>query len=68
MGITTTELIDLLKKYEFGAISKKPREISLTVNGFFIPEPNIEVDSTGDGIAGPEICLAIYYEGEGEKE
>ena len=64
MSMTTTELIELLKSHELGAISKKPREISVSVNGVFIPEPEIFVDSTGDGICGPEICIGITSEGE----
>ena len=58
--MTTTELIELLKKYEIGGISKRPREISITINGkLFMGEPTISVNGTGDGIAGPEIDLDI---------
>ena len=49
--MTTTELIELLKKYEFGGISKRPRKISITINGkLFIGEPTISVNGTGDGL------------------
>jgi hypothetical protein len=57
--ITTTELIKLLQDNELGGISHKPRKISLTVNGRFLPEPQITLSSTGDGIAGPEIALDV---------
>ena len=58
--MTTTELIELLKKYEFGGISNRPRKISITINDkLFIGEPTISVNGTGDGIAGAEIDLGI---------
>ena len=58
--MTTTELIELLKKYEIGGISKRPREISITINGkLFIGNPTISVSGTGDGICGSEIDLDI---------
>ena len=58
--MTTTELIELLKKYEIGGISKRPRKISITINGkLFMGEPTISVNGTGDGIAGAEIDLDI---------
>lgn len=58
--MTTTELIELLKKNEIGAISKKPREISVTINGkLFMGNPTISISGTGDGICGPEIDLDI---------
>lgn len=58
--MTTTELIELLKKYEIGGISKRSREISITINGkLFMENPIISVSGTGDGIVGPEIYLDI---------
>lgn len=57
--MTTTELIKLLKKYEFGGVSGRPREISFSINEEFIASPNIVVESTGDGIAGAELDLRI---------
>lgn len=58
--MTTTELIELLKQYEIGGISKRPREISITINGkLYMINPTISVSGTGDGIAGPEIDLDI---------
>jgi len=58
--MTTTELIELLKKDEKGGATGKSREISLIIPTIgLLVDPNIEVDSTGDGIAGAEICLLI---------
>ena len=58
--MTTTELIELLKGYEIGWISRRPREISITINGkLYMVNPTITVSGTGDGIAGPEIDLDI---------
>lgn len=63
--MTTTELIHLLQAYEHGGIRRKPREISMQINdSLFIPEFSIKNVDTGDGIAGPEICLNIVYEEE----
>lgn len=59
--MTTTELIKLLQKVEFGA-SGRPREVSFKVPSkfkTFIPEPEIIIDGTGDGIAGAEITLKL---------
>lgn len=57
--MTTTDLIKLLQEYELGGISKRPREITLTVNGRYMPNPIITLSSTGDGICEPEISLDI---------
>lgn len=57
--MTTTELIKLLQDNEKGGITHRSREISLTVNGRYLPEPQITLSSTGDGIAGPEIDLDV---------
>lgn len=57
--MTTTELIKLLQDNEIGGISHRPRKISLTVNGRYLPEPQITISSTGDGILGPEIDLDV---------
>lgn len=59
--MTTTELIELLKRVEFGA-SGRPRKISFIIESdeeFYIDEPEITKDSTGDGIAGAELTLRI---------
>lgn len=60
--MTTTELIKILQDNEKGGISHKPRNISLNINGRCMPNPQISLSSTGDGICGPEIDLDI--EGE----
>lgn len=57
--ITTTELIKLLQDNEKGGISHRPRQISLTVNGRYLPDPQITLSSTGDGICGPEIDFDV---------
>ena len=60
--MTTTELIKILQDNEMGAISLKPREISLTINGRYMPNPQITLSSTGDGICGAEIDLDVFGE------
>lgn len=57
--MTTTELIKILQDNEKGAISHKSREISLTINGRYMINPQIKVSGTGDGICGAEIDLDI---------
>lgn len=59
--MTTTELIRLLKRIEFGA-SGRPREISITTDDSFYPSPDISIFATGDGIAGAELCLSVTGE------
>jgi len=59
--MTTTDMISLLERYEFGR-SGRPREISLSIAGDderFIFNPNIMLSSTGGGISGAEICLLV---------
>ncbi len=58
--MTTTELIELLKRVEFSA-SNRPREVSFSLpeDGVFISKPEITISSTGDGIAGAELTLEI---------
>ena len=68
--MNTTELIELLQEHEFGA-SGRPREISFATLGGYHAEPDISLNSTGDGIAGAEICLSLtsgklYKESEEE--
>ncbi len=63
--MTTSELIKMLQEHEKGGISHKPRNISLSINGKYMPNPVITVSSTGDGICGPELDLDVdgnYYE------
>lgn len=56
--MNTTKLIELLRKVEFGA-SGRPREISFVSDDFHYTDPVIEIDSTGDGIAGAELTLKL---------
>lgn len=56
--MTTTDLMNLLKDIEFGA-SGRSREISFEVSEEYISEPIITISSTGDGIAGAQLCLQI---------
>lgn len=60
--MTTTEFIKILQDNEKGGISHKSRQISLTVNGKYLPNPQITLSSTGDGIAGPEIDFDVNGE------
>lgn len=48
--MTTTELIALLKKNEFGGATGRPREISFRFRDMLIADPDIEVVGTGDGL------------------
>lgn len=57
--MTTTELIKILQDNEKGGISHKPRNISLCINGQYMPNARISLSSTGDGVCGPEIDLDI---------
>jgi hypothetical protein len=56
--MNTTEAIQLLKRIERGG-SGRSREISFKIDDEFIYEPDITIDSTGDGICGAEVCLKI---------
>ena len=58
--MTTTDLIELLKKVEHGA-SGRPRELSVYVDDKrkMVPYKKVKVFSTGDGIAGAELSLII---------
>lgn len=59
--MTTTELIKLLRTVEHGA-SGRSREISFIVQDIesvFYSDPTIEINSTGDGCAGAELCLKL---------
>lgn len=57
--MTTTELIKLLQKHEKSAATGRSREVDFMVNGEYLLETNIIVDSTGDGIRGAFICLRL---------
>ncbi len=74
--MTTTELIDLLKKYEHGGASGRPREVMICV-GDEIYDSNITGISTGDGLfaelfleidAHPERKTGRWIETEGLDE
>lgn len=59
--MTTTELIEMIKQYEFGGATGRPRKVSFCIGNEFLPEPSIVVDSTGDGMFS-EICLRVIRE------
>lgn len=49
--MTTTELIELLRKHEKGGATGRSRTVDFHINGIgLLAEPNIEVSSTGDGL------------------
>jgi hypothetical protein len=62
--MTTTELIELLQKYEFGA-SGRSREIKIykrknkNIIKVLLEKDKLELYSTGDGVCGSEISLII---------
>lgn len=72
--MTTTELIELLKKHEKGGATGRSRMIDFEIPGYgLLAGPEIIVSSTGDGIAGAEITLelsggTLYADEEGERE
>ena len=61
--MNTTELIELLKSVEFGA-SGRPREISIRLDseGIFLPDPEFNITSTGEGTAGAGLTLELIGE------
>jgi hypothetical protein len=59
--MTTTELIILLNKLEYGA-SGRAREITFYNKKGKKLGCNVKLISTGDGCAGAEIDLMIYKE------
>lgn len=56
--MTTTALINLLKKYEFGAITGRPRKVYLEIEDEIIDTDEISVGGTGDGLFS-ELFLSI---------
>lgn len=48
--MTTTELIDLLKKNERGGASGKSRDISFSIGGFECGYSDVKVSGSGDGL------------------
>lgn len=62
--MTTTELIKLLKKCEFGA-SGRAREVSFMIGTVFHATPEITFYGSGDGCAGAE--LSLFFEAKKRK-
>lgn len=62
--MTTTELIELLQKHEYGA-SGRPREITIYrskkkgIQKVLDESEILVIDGTGDGIAGAELSLMV---------
>jgi hypothetical protein len=56
--MTTTKLIALLQKIEYGA-SGRSREISFTIGDLYISDAEVQLISTGDGCCGAEVDLEI---------
>lgn len=63
--MTTTELIELLKRYEHGGASGKPRNVMVCINEK-IYDINIKGIDTGDGLI-PELYLDIEAEKDESK-
>lgn len=56
--MTTTELIELLKKYERGGATGRPREVMFEVDDRIIDTVGIEVIGSGDGLIS-ELYLSL---------
>lgn len=56
--MTTTELIELLKKHERGGATGRPREVMFEVDDRIIDTDGIEVIGTGDGLI-TELYLSL---------
>ena len=56
--MTTTELIELLKKYERGGATGRPREVMFEVDDRIIDTDGIEVIGSGDGLI-TELYLSL---------
>ena len=56
--MTTTELIKLLKKYEFGGATGRPREVMFQIDDEIVETDNIEVVGAGDGLV-TELFLSL---------
>ena len=56
--MTTTELIELLKKYERGGATGRPREVMFEVDDRIIDTDGIEVTGSGDGLIS-ELYLSL---------
>lgn len=58
MKMTTTELIELLKKHERGGATGRPREVMFEVDERIIGTDGIEVTGSGDGLIS-ELYLSL---------
>lgn len=56
--MTTTELIKLLKKYELGGATGRPREVMFQIGDEIVETGNIEVVGAGDGLV-TELFLSL---------
>lgn len=56
--MTTTELIELLKKHERGGATGRPREVMFEVDDRIINTDGIEVTGSGDGLIA-ELYLSL---------
>lgn len=56
--MTTTELIELLKKHERGGATGRPREVMFEVDDRIIDTDGIEVTGSGDGLIS-ELYLSL---------
>lgn len=56
--MTTTELIELLKKHERGGATGRPREVMFEVDDRIIGTDGIEVTGSGDGLIS-ELFLSL---------
>ena len=69
--MTTTELIELLKKYEKGGVTKRPRELKFHITmgkeKLFIPSSDIRFISCGDGLV-TDLTLEIFTIAKLERE
>ncbi len=56
--MTTTELINLLKKYEHGGVTGRPRNVYICADNKIYSMNPVGI-STGDGICGAELFLSL---------
>ena len=65
--MTTTELIELLKKNERGGATGRPREVMFEVDDRIIDTDGIEVTGSGDGLIS-ELYLSLPSAQQGQKK
>ena len=58
--MTTTELIELLKRHERGGATGRPREVKFEVDDRIIGTDGIDVTGTGDGLIS-ELYLSLPF-------